>query len=359
MLLVTTSIRKQKDGVLAFAWLKTCSPQQKQMTNAVKIMLRKIAVKIKNETEIQLMRILFKTNGGKSTKNKTSKRAYPHGIERNYARKLRSFFEPLTTYVEKYINENMEPLLRGDSNNVRLDAIPGDSFRDMIYNLEEWLAVYMPDISDVDEDSAGNVILTSIAKTAEEAKKFGDKEFQKAIEKGIHVNPPVASAWWNDMLNGWIENNYTLIVSNAKKYITQINTLTEQAIVSGLSPKTLKEQIKKATESLSDKHCKLLARDQMGKLNGQISQAQSQELGLELYVWSTSMDDRVRESHQLMEGLLCRYDDATVCSYDNGKTWVDRPSGAVKLNPGQDIQCRCVGLAFYPELEAEMKNTSF
>jgi SPP1 gp7 family putative phage head morphogenesis protein len=249
----------------------------------------------------------------------------------------------------------MEPLLRGDSNNVRLDAIPGDSFRDMIYNLEEWLAVYMPDISDVDEDSAGNVILASIAKTAEEAKKFGDKEFQKSIEKGIHVNPPVASVWWNDMLKSWAEDNYTLITSNAKKYITQINVLTEQAIVNGLSPKTLKEQIKKATESLSDKHCKLLARDQMGKLNGQISQAQSQELGLELYVWSTSMDDRVRESHQLMEGLLCRYDDATVCSYDNGKTWVDRPSGAVQLHPGQDIQCRCVGSAFYPELEAEMK----
>ena len=215
------------------------------MTNAVKIMLRKIAVKIKNETEIQLMRILFKTNGSKATKNKTSKRAYPHGIERNYAKKLRSFFEPLTTYVEKYINENMEPLLRGDSNNVRLDAIPGDSFRDMIYNLEEWLAVYMPDISDVGEDSTGNVILASIAKTAEEAKKFGDKEFQKSIEKGIHVNPPVASVWWNDMLKSWAEDNYTLITSNAKKYITQINVLTEQAIVNGLSPKTLKEQIKK------------------------------------------------------------------------------------------------------------------
>lgn len=328
------------------------------MTNAVKIMLRKIAVKIKNETEIQLMRILFKTNGSKATKNKTSKRAYPHGIERQYARKLRSFFEPLTTYVEKYINENMEPLLRGDSNNVRLDAIPGDSFRDMIYNLEDWLAVYMPDISDVPEDFANNVILTSIAKTAEEAKEFGDKEFQKAIEKGIHVNPPVASAWWNDMLKSWAEDNYTLITSNAKKYITQINTLTEQAIVSGKSPSILKEEIKKATQGLSDKHCKLLARDQMGKLNGQISQAQSQELGLELYVWSTSMDDKVRESHAVMEGLLCRYDDATVCSYDNGKTWVDRPSGAVQLNPGQDIQCRCVGLAFYPELTAEVENTS-
>jgi SPP1 gp7 family putative phage head morphogenesis protein len=120
----------------------------------------------------------------------------------------------------------------------------------------------------------------------------------------------------------------------------------------------LKAEIKKATEGLSDKHCKLLARDQMGKLNGQITQAQMQELGLDMYVWSTAYDDRVRDSHALMEGLLCRWDDASVCSYDNGKTWVERPSGAVDLHPGQDIQCRCVALSFYPELEAEITGTS-
>ena len=80
-----------------------------------------------------------------------------------------------------------------------------------------------------------------------------------------------------------------------------------------------------------------------------------EEIGLELYVWSTSSDDRVRESHALMEGLLCRWDDASVCSYDNGKTWEPRPSGAIDLHPGQDIQCRCIGLAFYPELEAEVE----
>ena len=96
----------------------------------------------------------------------------------------------------------------------------------------------------------------------------------------------------------------------------------------------------------------------MGKLNGQITEAQMQEIGLNLYVWSTSFDDRVRDSHALMEGLLCRYDDANLCSYDNGKTWVERPAGAVRLHPGQDIQCRCIALAFYPELEAEMENVS-
>ena len=309
----------------------------------------------KNETEIQLIKILFKTSGKKATKNVVSKRAYPHGIEMKYFRQLKSYFKPLTDYVNKYIAENLEPLLHGDSTEIRLDTIPGDSFRKMIYNLENWLTVYMPDISELPSDSNNNVIFTGLGKTADETMKFSEKEFQRIIEKGIHVNLPVSAPWWDDMKKSWAEDNYTLITSNAKNYVSKINTLTEQAIVNGLSPMKLKEEIKKVIESLSDKHCKLLARDQMGKLNGQITEAQMTEVGLDMYVWSTSYDDRVRNSHAVMEGLLCRWDDASVCSYDNGKTWVSRPSGAIDLHPGQDIQCRCVALAFYPELVSEME----
>ena len=327
-------------------------------------------MQVRNETEIQLMKILFKTSKKKTTKNITSKRGYPFGAENKLYTQLKSFFKPLTEYVNKYIDENMEPLLRGDSTGINfdcvtedslintvyhLDAIAGKSFRNMVYNMEDWLSVYMPDIADLPADSNNNVILTSLSNVADDAKKYGDKEFEKAINKGINVNPPIASAWWNDMKKSWAEDNYTLIVSNAKNYVSKINTLVEQAIVNGKSPKILKDEIKKATQGLSDKHCKLLARDQMGKLNGQITQNQMQELGLDLYVWSTAYDDRVRDSHALMEGLLCRWDDASVCSYDNGKTWVNRPAGAVQLHPGQDIQCRCVALSFFPELQAEVE----
>lgn len=312
-------------------------------------------MKIKNETEIQLMKILFKTAGKRPTKKITSPRAYPHGIERKYYRQLQSFFKPLTDYVRNFVNENMEELLRGDSPEVHLDAIPGDTFRGMIYNLEDWLSVYMPDISELPADRNNNVILTALGKTADEAMDFGNKEFTRILDKGIHVNLPTSAPWWNDMKASWVEDNYTLITSNAKNYVSKINTLTEQAIVNGMSPGQLKKEIFAATESLSDKHCKLLARDQMGKLNGQITQAQMEEVGLDMYVWSTAFDDRVRDSHAAMEGLLCRWDDASVCSYDGGKTWVSRPSNAVQLHPGQDIQCRCVGLAYYPELTAEIE----
>ena len=108
-------------------------------------------MKIKNETEIQLMKILFKTSNKKPTKNITSKRAYPYGVEAKYYRQLKGYFKPLTDYVTKYINENMDSLLRGDSKQIKLDAIPGNAFRDMLNDLEKWLSVYMPDISEIPE----------------------------------------------------------------------------------------------------------------------------------------------------------------------------------------------------------------
>lgn len=75
-----------------------------------------------------------------------------------------------------------------------------------------------------------------------------------------------------------------------------------------------------------------------------------QDAGLSMYVWDTSGDERVRESHTVMEGLLCRWDDATVCSYDGGRTWVPRPAGAVLMHPGMDYQCRCCADAYFNEL---------
>ena len=51
-----------------------------------------------------------------------------------------------------------------------------------------------------------------------------------------------------------------------------------------------------------------------------------------------------------MDGLLCRWDDATVYSEDGGKTWIPRPAGAVLMHPGMDYQCRCCALAWFDEL---------
>lgn len=309
----------------------------------------------KNETAIQVLKILYSQNKKKSKKIKKThyNTVYPRAIEAKYKTKLSSYFQPLIDYVNKFLEENEDALLRGDSMQLKLDVLPGGTFRRMITSLEGWLSVYMPTVPELKEGQ-NNVILMGLNQTAEQLKAHEDKQFQKQLQNGIGVSFQTDAPWWPNTKATWAGNNYNLIVSNARNYVNQINNLAEQAVVNGWSPKQLQEQIKKASNGLSDKKCRLLARDQIGKLQGQVAEAQMEEIGLEMYIWDTSGDERVRPSHKPMDGLLCRWDDANVYSADGGKHWIPRPANAVKMHPGQDIQCRCVALAYIPELLSEI-----
>ena len=70
---------------------------------------------------------------------------------------------------------------------------------------------------------------------------------------------------------------------------------------------------------------KVIARDQVGKLNGQLTQARQQALGITEYVWRTSRDQRVRDAHADRDGRRFR--------------WSTAPADG---HPGHPVQCRCV-----------------
>ena len=89
--------------------------------------------------------------------------------------------------------------------------------------------------------------------------------------------------------------------------------------------------------SVDRRHAKLLARDQIAKLNGDITQQQQQDAGVVEYVWSTSGDSRVRPSHAALNHKRFRWDDPPV---------VDEKTGR-RCHPGKDYQCRCCALPVF------------
>ena len=92
---------------------------------------------------------------------------------------------------------------------------------------------------------------------------------------------------------------------------------------------------------------KFIARDQTSKLNAELTEARSNALGLDIYEWSGTGDERERKSHFILNGMLCKYSDPTVYSGDGGKTWKKRSStGAFIGKPGEDYQCRCLPLPY-------------
>ena len=68
----------------------------------------------------------------------------------------------------------------------------------------------------------------------------------------------------------------------------------------------------------------------MLKYNANVTRARHEDAGIRSYTWRTSEDERVRESHQALDGQVFRYDDPPT----------DEDSGEA-VNPGDAIQCRC------------------
>lgn len=79
---------------------------------------------------------------------------------------------------------------------------------------------------------------------------------------------------------------------------------------------------------------RLIARDQVNKLNGRLNQYRQQKLGGVKYIWATSKDERVRKDHAKLEGTTQSWDKPPV---------VDKATGR-RAHPGLDFNCRCTAI---------------
>ena len=282
---------------------------------------------------------------------------YPWATEHHYGAAYRAWVKPVREFVGGYLKKNREAILRGDSADavVRTDATAGKSFSLMVRSLNGWVGAY---VSDDGEKKLRSPIYMGLGNIAESAFSFNGNQYDKSTQSALGVKFPSDEDWWPDARDLWRDTNYEIIRSDIRKYIADINSATEQAVTNGWSVKTLSEQIQALDAKITKSRADFIARDQIGKLNGTITQHRMQDIGLTMYEWSSSSDERVRDSHAIMDGLLCRWDDATVYSEDGGRTWKPRPSGAVLLHPGMDYQCRCTALAWFDELIDEADGVS-
>ena len=217
----------------------------------------------------------------------------------------------------------------------------------MVRSLNGWVNAY---ISDDEQKKLRSPIYMGLGDVSQSAFNFNGGQYNKSVKSALGVKFPSDESWWPDARKQWQDTNYEVIRSDIRKYISDINSTTEQAVTNGWSVKMLSEQIMALDSKITKSRAAFIARDQIGKLNGIITQKRMEDIGLTMYEWSSSSDERVRESHALMDGKLCRWDDATVYSEDGGKTWKKRPNGAVLMHPGMDYQCRCCALAWFNEL---------
>ena len=130
-----------------------------------------------------------------------------------------------------------------------------------------------------------------------------------------------------ERVNTLTAGNVQLIKSIRSQYLDKVQNAVMQAMVKGTLNKDLAAQIKDLGKT-TEKRAMFIARDQSSKLNAALTQARLEDVGIKKYMWSTSLDERVRDSHADKEGLVFEY--------------VNPPADTG--HPGHDFNCRCVAI---------------
>lgn len=135
----------------------------------------------------------------------------------------------------------------------------------------------------------------------------------------------------------WVRSNTDLIKAEAdlRRRVERViaDPLNEGRSVADIA-KLLEEQA-----GYSKSRAELTARDQTLKLYGQIQEDRQRAAGITRYVWTTSLDERVRKDHAELDGTVQAWDDPPI---------VDKRAGR-RGHPGFDIQCRCTAVPVLDE----------
>ena len=194
-----------------------------------------------------------------------------------------------------------------------------------------------------------NVFLKRITRIAVLTEKFNYKAVEKSLNGVKKSIPTLRNTKVQGEMKMWVSENVRLIKTIPEKMLTKVEEIVHTAARSGLSYKDLSKQL---TDSfgVSKRRAVIIARDQINKLSGNLTRVRNLELGIVEYKWSTSKDERVRHSHEVLEGKICSWENVDVYksvdkNVHNWRKWLQRSSISATIHhPSQDVLCRCTSI---------------
>lgn len=148
-------------------------------------------------------------------------------------------------------------------------------------------------------------------------------QLKAQVRAGLGADVFLADRKLPALVDHFAAENVALIRGLPDDIAGQIEKLVTRALSSGTPHPELARQIEERF-AVGESRARLIARDQIGKLYGQVNASRQQELGITHFVWRTVHDERVRPEHAALDGETFRYDDP--------------PSEGL---PGEAIACRC------------------
>jgi uncharacterized protein with gpF-like domain len=203
-----------------------------------------------------------------------------------------------------------------------------------------------------------------LTKAAGNVSVFNLRQWEKATERILGFPWRSPEHWWKDAEAAWAQENWRLLKRYEEDYIAGVTEAVSRGVRQGAGLQDVMAELSKLRTHVAN-NLDLLARDQVGKLQAQVTKNRMQNVGMDEYLWWTQRDERVRgtpgglypkarPSHYIMHGMICRWSDSTV--YADPGSDVDE-SGRIHWRPrtgdmpdgiaGEPIACRCTATAFW------------
>ena len=266
---------------------------------------------------------------------------YPSGVERTYTAMLRRVALEVSQETDRQLRER--ELLRLDSWSDDLDAL-------MAYLLEFSGQVIAP-------------VVFRLPSVYAAVSVFNDKQWRLVVKSGTGLTIPAAGGmhgvftaisdpraitarfglgvdvyrsepWLAELQKNWVSQNTKLIKTIPTQYLGKVEQAVRAGVLNGTSSREIAKQVKEIY-GVTDRRAKIIARDQIGKANAELTQYRQEDLGIKKYKWVTAHDERERGNPS------GRYPKAVPSHYArDGKEfdWSNPPTGG---HAGKSILCRC------------------
>lgn len=237
---------------------------------------------------------------------------YPRLIEKQYTRYIKGVVADARRESIKFIKEDLVKL--------NLDSVVLD-------------AAYVDKLKDKFQKKTRRYTSEAL-KFALRVNRWQKKEHNKQVEV-IGVDPVRSEPWLEEEIRIFTESNVELIKNVPDSLFDQLESKIISTVRSGGSTKDLIKFIfEKGSVSIS--RAEFIAVDQINKFNGALTRLRQEDLGIKEYIWQTSIDDKVRPEHRVLNNTKQKWSDPPVTDEKGGKN-----------HPGGDYRCRCSAIPVF------------
>ncbi len=270
---------------------------------------------------------------GKQTLQSRVKPIYPEGAERELQRISWAYLRLVNEVVKKHM-----PAIRKAATAERENNRRKDDAGDLMQAIQK---SFQSMGEELERKTSSFGLRKKLEDLANLTRKLSIQEWKRTVHETLGLDimdDYYLGEFYRQALQEWIDQNVSLIKSIPQEALSEMHSIVSQGFKTGATLTSIEKEIRN-TYHVKRSSAKLLARDQIAKLNGQLTKQQQTDAGVNEYIWSTSGDSRVRETHKKLDGKKFRWDDPPV---------VTPPGKPVRrCHPGEDYQCRCVALPVF------------